>query len=307
MQKTLAIVIPAYKPDFLEETLASLANQSCKDFSLYVGDDASPADLESIVNSFRQKMVIYYHRFAENLGGINLVAHWERCIHLCRDEEWICLFSDDDIMERGCIEAFHRCSVSDNVNVLHFNIDIVDESGSLIRKCPSFPHILSSEQYFNKLFRHQIDARMPEFIFRRDFLLSSGIIPFEMAWRSDTATVMAAAVSGGIQTIAEPECKIFWRASHSNISGIDSLKKKKNLVNIEFFNWVHDFFLSHAVEMPMSRFYLLKTIVFALEWYGWKGLIADGYLATKKLKYAKGLRLLVPIFVVYRLFYRLNE
>ena len=54
----LAIVIPAYKSDFLYQTLDSFAQQSNKNFTLYVGDDYSPFDLESIVRRFQDKMEI---------------------------------------------------------------------------------------------------------------------------------------------------------------------------------------------------------------------------------------------------------
>ena len=40
----LAIVIPYYKIAFFEETLKSLANQTNKQFIVYIGDDASKDD-----------------------------------------------------------------------------------------------------------------------------------------------------------------------------------------------------------------------------------------------------------------------
>ena len=46
----LAIVIPAYKPDYLFNTLQSIYSQSCKDFNLYIGDDCSPYDLKQITD-----------------------------------------------------------------------------------------------------------------------------------------------------------------------------------------------------------------------------------------------------------------
>ena len=52
MKDTLAIIIPAYKPDYLEETLESLTKQTNKDFKIYIGDDASPFYLENIVELF---------------------------------------------------------------------------------------------------------------------------------------------------------------------------------------------------------------------------------------------------------------
>lgn len=73
----MAIVIPAYKGRFLKETLDSIAVQAHKDeFVLYIGDDASPERLDKIVESYQNKVNLVYHRFSENMGGKDLVAHW---------------------------------------------------------------------------------------------------------------------------------------------------------------------------------------------------------------------------------------
>ena len=78
----MAIIIPAYKASFLRQTLESVAAQTCRDFRVYIGDDKSPEDLQTIVRAYADKMPIVYRRFDENLGGTDLVAHWERCIRL---------------------------------------------------------------------------------------------------------------------------------------------------------------------------------------------------------------------------------
>lgn len=100
----MAIVIPAYKGRFLKETLDSIAVQAHKDeFVLYIGDDASPERLDKIVESYQNKVNLVYHRFSENMGGKDLVAHWERCIQLSA-EPFIWLFSDDDLMPADGVE-----------------------------------------------------------------------------------------------------------------------------------------------------------------------------------------------------------
>ncbi|MDQ3843120.1 MAG: glycosyltransferase family 2 protein, partial [Bacteroidota bacterium] len=84
----LAIVIPAYKAAFLREAIQSIAQQTCKDFTLYIGDDASPHDLSRIIADFDNKMNIVYKRFDENLGGKDLAGHWNRCVGLVKEESW---------------------------------------------------------------------------------------------------------------------------------------------------------------------------------------------------------------------------
>jgi len=104
----LAIVIPAYKADYFEQALESIAGQTCTNFTLYIGDDASPHDLYAIVKDFESKINLHYKRYDENLGSKDLVAQWERCIDLVKDEKWIWLFSDDDLMAKHCVEEFYK-------------------------------------------------------------------------------------------------------------------------------------------------------------------------------------------------------
>jgi glycosyltransferase involved in cell wall biosynthesis len=99
----LAIVIPAYKRMFFNKALSSIAKQTNKNFTLYIGDDCSPDNLYSVVQQFENIIDIVYKRFDDNLGARDLVAQWERCIDLVGDEKWIWLFSDDDMMDPTCV------------------------------------------------------------------------------------------------------------------------------------------------------------------------------------------------------------
>lgn len=108
MSIRLAIVIPAYKSEFFYVALESIAKQSCKDFTLYIGDDASPDDLKTIADKFTGKINIVYHRFHENTGLKDLAKQWEQCVGLSEDEDFIWLFSDDDLMPADGVELFYR-------------------------------------------------------------------------------------------------------------------------------------------------------------------------------------------------------
>ena len=133
----LAIIIPAYKETFLEEAIQSISSQTCKDFTLYVGDDCSPYPLKNIVDNYTGKIKIIYHRFETNIGGKDLVAQWERCIALSKNEKWIWLFSDDDVMEPNCVASFYKAikETSSYYDVYHFNVNIIDEH-SKVKKVP---------------------------------------------------------------------------------------------------------------------------------------------------------------------------
>ena len=74
MEEKIAIVIPAYKCRFLRQTLDSIVVQTCRSFTVYIGDDASPQNLKEIVSDYADKMNIVYRRFDTNLGGFKKVA-----------------------------------------------------------------------------------------------------------------------------------------------------------------------------------------------------------------------------------------
>ena len=58
MEEKIAIVIPAYKCRFLRQTLDSIVVQTCRSFTVYIGDDASPQNLKEIVSDYADKMNI---------------------------------------------------------------------------------------------------------------------------------------------------------------------------------------------------------------------------------------------------------
>jgi glycosyltransferase involved in cell wall biosynthesis len=103
MEEKIAIVIPAYKCRFLRQTLDSIVVQTCRSFTVYIGDDASPQNLKEIVSDYADKMNIVYRRFDTNLGGVDLPGHWDRCIALAK-EPVVWFFSDDDLMPQDGVE-----------------------------------------------------------------------------------------------------------------------------------------------------------------------------------------------------------
>ena len=104
----IAIVIPYYKFAFFEETLKSLANQTNKNFMVYIGDDASPEDPTSLLQNYKDKFEFIYYRFENNLGSKSLVKQWERCIAMTQGEEWIKILGDDDVIGNYVVESFYK-------------------------------------------------------------------------------------------------------------------------------------------------------------------------------------------------------
>ncbi|RYZ95283.1 MAG: glycosyltransferase family 2 protein, partial [Sphingobacteriaceae bacterium] len=264
MKHDLAIIIPAYKRLYLKETLQSLADQSCKDFTLYIGDDASPEELYAIVQPFESQIDIVYKHFDTNLGGTDLVAHWERCMALVQQEEWIWMFSDDDLVEPDCVEKFYLYkNTHPKANLWHFNTVIIDQNGTVIKTCNPFPEHLSVAEFFARRTNFMINSAIIEYIFKREtFYNNGGFKNYDLAWCADDATWIKLGTDSGITTISGPI--VSWRYSGANISS--NVKDKSVVLRklssvVEHLNWVENYFTERNITDTTTQFQRLKWAI----------------------------------------------
>ena len=97
-----SITIPAYKAKYLNECIDSILAQTYKDFELVIVNDASPEDLDSIVNQYIDSRIRYYVN-EKNCGAINVVDNWNKCLEYAKGEFIICMGDDDKLMP-NCLE-----------------------------------------------------------------------------------------------------------------------------------------------------------------------------------------------------------
>jgi len=239
----LAIVIPAYKSTYFDQALLAIVNQTNKDFTLYIGDDCNPENLYSIVEKYIDRIPIVYKHFDENIGGKDLVAQWERCIDLVCNEEWIWLFSDDDMMDPNCVKNFfNSLNQYPDFDLFHFNVQKIDEHEIIIDNFYFFPKILTSEEFILKRLQGGCFSMVVEYIFRKShFYNMKRFVNFDLAWGSDDATWIKLGKNKGIVNIEDS--KVYWRKSLINISSI--VKDKKILIRklnaqIKFGNWIYE-------------------------------------------------------------------
>lgn len=244
MEPELAIVIPAYKSAWLSGAVESLLRQTNREFTIYIGDDASPEPiretLDEALESSRGFNRIIYHRFPENLGGRNLVAQWMRCIGLTRNEKWIWLFSDDDLADPGCVESFYRTLERHPGHRLYrFNTRKIDAEGKRLRD-NRFPDSMSVNEFLRlKLGFHQ-ESYVVEWIFSRRAAAEAGWFPeLPHAWAADDLFWVRLAGDAGIRTIPGPV--VSWRYSGANLSARrgDGLSADKMRASLSFLEELH--------------------------------------------------------------------
>ena len=266
MKNNLAIIIPAYKSYFLERTLESLSNQTNKKFNVYIGNDNSPDNLEEIINLFRGKLNIIYKRFDDNLGANSLVKPWERCIELST-EDWIWLFSDDDIASPTCVENFFN-EIKQNSEAIFFKFStkIIDSQGKVLPERNIVKNQFKKEIYPLDFLNSRLNSSgfrsfAVEYIFSRELFNSYKFKSFPIAWASDDATWFMYALCAnkiiGINDI------VYWRLSGQNISSISKSKDivfKKMDATQQFVKWLILFCESNKIDLNFILLFHWLTI-----------------------------------------------
>lgn len=261
--KQLAIVVPIYKKEFFHHTLESLAAQTCKDFTVYIGDDCSPVSFKELIDEYSDKLDIRYTRFEENLGAKDLVSQWARCVNLTEGEPWLWLFSDDDMMEPNCIELFYKqLQVGDVYDLFHFDVKVIDSQNNVVRQMDKFPDVIDSETFYRRKSSNTLDSFVVEYVFsRKVYEEVGGFAQFDMAWNSDIATWVKMGKNRGIKTI--DGASVLWRQSGLNITpnhSKDMVYKKLN-IDVDFIAWTKDFFPESSTIVRHNKYALFRLIV----------------------------------------------
>lgn len=260
----LAIVIPAYKMEFLDETLNGIANQSCKEFKVYIGDDNSPFDLKTIVDKYTDCIDITYHKFVDNIGRNNLVGHWDRCLNLVQSEKWVWLFSDDDLMDSNCVELFYESlEINNNTKLFHFNVKTIDLKGTIIPsflKFKDFPLYVDESFFFSSKLKGKVQSYVVEYIFDfRFFKEKGGFENFDLAWCADDATWIKMIGGANLRTIEK--AYVYWRYSGRNISSISGdfdFQLRKLNACIHYIKWVELYFSNNGMVDSVSSYIKIK-------------------------------------------------
>ena len=239
MKTDLAIVIPYYKIDFFKETLDSLANQTHKNFKVYIGNDASPNNPSELLSKYKNDFDFEYFVFQENLGGKSLVNQWHRCIDLAKEEEWLMLLCDDDTITANYVEAFHNNKneiSSANVAVVRYASQVIDQNNNSLSNVINHPKIENAVDFLFRKLKGGTRSTLSEYIFKRKIVHEIRFKNLPLAWYSDLLGVLEFSHFGNIYTLNEALLK--FRLSGINITSKTDDHVLKNEATFQFYYYL---------------------------------------------------------------------
>lgn len=230
----LAIIIPYYKIDFFEETLKSVEAQTCKDFNLYIGNDASPKNPEKLISDCLKETQYQYVPYSENIGGKCLASQWERILNEIKDEEWFLILGDDDTLAENFVEAFYNNLSEINKaqsSVVKTKQRWIDEENNAITEFSEHKKLVNP---YERLYGR---SSLSEHIFKVSMYKKYGFKKFPLAWKTDNLAVIE--FSNGKPVYFMDDTYVNVRISSKSISGQeDKNQKEKKMAVMQYEKYV---------------------------------------------------------------------
>lgn len=220
------MTIPAFKAGYLAEAVKSVLGQDYDDFELVIVNDCSPEAVEEAVRPFLSNPHVRYYTNASNIGAVDVVDNWNRCLEYSSGEYIICM-GDDDRLKPDCLRVLDALITKyPGLAVYHGRTEIIGSDGEvkeLLEERPEYENAFEM-LYFRWKGRCQF---IGDFCFAADRLRASGgFYKLPLAWGSDDISVYRAAVEGGIANTSIPVFQ--YRIHEKTISSNDNYPVKLN-------------------------------------------------------------------------------
>lgn len=210
-------LLPAYKAAFLEEALESILNQIYTDFLVIVSDDCSPENLKTIfLESVGTDSRFIYRRNETNVGGKNLIAHWNMLIDMCKSP-YLIMASDDDIYDKNFLQQIDALVTEyPDVDLYRARVRRIYQDGTPFGYDYLWEERVSSHRFTYDMYSTYYFHCIANYVFRTSAMKShGGFVSFPLAWFSDDATVLRESRNGVCNT---PDIVFSFRYSKLNLS-----------------------------------------------------------------------------------------
>lgn len=192
-----SIAIPAYKPEFLAEALSSVCAQTFQDWELVVVDDCSPADLRAIAKPFLSDPRVRYFRNEKNIGAMDVVDNWNKCLGYCSGDYVICMGDDDRLLPDCLQDLAALIARHPGLGLYHIQAEIIDAEGKVVERTPLRPEVESALDMLDRRWRVNSRQFIGDWCFDLPRLKAAGgFYKLPLAWGSDDISAFRAAIDG---------------------------------------------------------------------------------------------------------------
>ena len=194
-----SVTIPAYKDRFLKETIDSVLAQTYQNYEIIIVNDASPYDLDSIVNQFNDPRINYFKN-EKNCGAKDVVDNWNICLSHATGDFVMCIGDDDKLTPR-CLQDFtDLIEKYPNLDLYHARSEIIDDDSNHVQTLELRPEW---ESVYSLMYNPR-NTHLGDWLFRTETLRKNGgFYKLPYGWQSDDISAFIAAASHGVANTQE--------------------------------------------------------------------------------------------------------
>jgi glycosyltransferase involved in cell wall biosynthesis len=146
----VSILIPAFKPEFLDLSIASALSQTCPDFELIVSDDSSGPDIESIVSKWSDPRI----RYVKNPDRARPGTNRDHLVSLASGR-YLKFLHDDDFLFPANLERLTSTAKALGASLVYSWWYVIDAAGRPRASYTPVPaksqQLLSKEEFFEEV------------------------------------------------------------------------------------------------------------------------------------------------------------
>lgn len=235
----VSIAIPAYKVEFLSMAIDSVLNQTYNNIELIIVNDASPFDIDTLVDQYSDSRIRYFKN-ETNLGKQSIVLNWNKCLSFAKGEFFVLLCDDDILMPNFISELLELTIKYPDCNVFHARKYNLYPNGHK-EESPVWPEYEDGEVFLKNSLKKLRHHTVTEFMYRTSSLIrNEGYIILPVGFYSDRATIMVLSQKGGI--VSSEKCLVKFRYSDNHITSSRDpfycLEKVK--ASLAYWEWIHN-------------------------------------------------------------------
>lgn len=233
-----SICIPAYKSKYLKECIQSILLQTVQDFELIILNDSSPEPVKEVVATIEDSRIRYFEN-EKNVGSLDLVHNWNKCLTYATGE-FVIIMGDDDLLRSDYLEEFERLIVTfPDLEVYHCRSLVIDDLGNEVMLTPALPQF---EYVYDSIWHrlHQLRSNyISDYVYRTKTLKNrGGFFKLPLAWGSDDISAFIASAEKGI---AHTNTPVFhYRSNRLSITSTGSDQHKME-ADLGYADWLEAF------------------------------------------------------------------
>ena len=156
MTPRVSILIPAFRPEFLDVSIATSLGQTWRDFELIISDDSAGTDVESVVSKWEDSRIRYVRNPNRGLPGANR----DHLISLATGK-YMKFLHDDDFLFPETLERLTEAAEKSAAAVVFSSWCVIDEMGrpgQLVEAVESGEErVFPTEEFFERVVAQRLN------------------------------------------------------------------------------------------------------------------------------------------------------